>query len=319
MPACDVRPLIAADAPLFQHLRLNALQEAPTAFGSSFEEESGMSVEDFRAWITAGGGSVILGAFVGKDLVGMVGLSRQRRLKIRHKATLWTMYVSPSLRGTGLGRQLMQAAIAHAKATGVGQLQLTVSAGNTAACALYVALGFVEYGCEPQALCVAGVLHDEKLMAMGLSNTVASLEYKPVVEADFEALLALRIEAMRESLERLGRFDPDRARARLRATFSPEHTWSIERDGQRIGFYALRPVNGALRLDHLYVLPGEQGKGSGSAVLQRLFEQADACGMALYLGALRDSDSNRFYRRHGFVQIGAGEWDIEYVRKAPAH
>jgi len=31
--------------------------------------------------------------------------------------------------------------------------------------------------------------------------------------SDQEALVAIRIEAMRESLERLGRFDPDRARA----------------------------------------------------------------------------------------------------------
>jgi hypothetical protein len=32
---------------------------------------------------------------------------------------------------------------------------------------------------------------------------------------DFEALVALRIEAMRESLERVGRFDPVRARGGL--------------------------------------------------------------------------------------------------------
>ena len=34
-------------------------------------------------------------------------------------------------------------------------------------------------------------------------------------EADAEALVALRIVAMRESLERLGRFDPVRSRERL--------------------------------------------------------------------------------------------------------
>ena len=59
----------------------------------------------------------------------------------------------------------------------------------------------------------------------------AALRDLPVTEADFEALLAIRIEAMRDSLERLGRFDPERARARLRSTFRPEHTWIIERDG----------------------------------------------------------------------------------------
>ena len=46
-----------------------------------------------------------------------------------------------------------------------------------------------------------------------------ALRYPAVSEADFEDLLALRIAAMRESLERLGRFDPERARSRLQATF----------------------------------------------------------------------------------------------------
>ena len=41
-----------------------------------------------------------------------------------------------------------------------------------------------------------------------------ALRYPAVSEADFEDLLALRIAAMRESLERLGRFDPERARSR---------------------------------------------------------------------------------------------------------
>lgn len=145
-----------------------------------------------------------------------------------------------------------------------------------------------------------------------------ALRYEPVGEADFEALLALRIEAMRPSLERLGRFDPQRARSRLRATFRPEHTWSIELDGQRVGFYALRPDGDGLRLDHLYLRPDASGQGLGGQVLRRILDEADRLGLPVRVGALRGSDSNRFYRRHGFVQTGEGEWDIDYLRPAPA-
>lgn len=143
------------------------------------------------------------------------------------------------------------------------------------------------------------------------------LRYAPVSEADFEDLLALRIEAMRESLERLGRFDPQRARSRLRSTFRPEHTWSIEQDGQRIGFYALRPDGDGLRLDHLYIRPAAQGAGLGGQVMRMILQEADRQGLPVRLGALRGSDSNRFYRRHGFVQTGESEWDIDYLRPAP--
>lgn len=139
----------------------------------------------------------------------------------------------------------------------------------------------------------------------------------PVTEADFETLLAIRIEAMRDSLERLGRFDPERARARLRATFRPDHTWFIERDGARVGFYALRPDGDGLRLDHLYVVPAAQGLGVGGQVLGRLLLDADRRGLPVSVGALRGSDSNRFYRRHGFAQVAQSEWDIDYLRPAP--
>ncbi|MGR6076309.1 VOC family protein [Achromobacter xylosoxidans] len=145
-----------------------------------------------------------------------------------------------------------------------------------------------------------------------------ALRDAPVGEADFDALLAIRIEAMRDSLERLGRFDPERARARLRATFRPDHTWFIERDGARIGFYALRPDGDGLRLDHLYVVPAAQGLGVGGQVLGRLLRDADLRGLPVRVGALRGSDSNRFYRRHGFEPVAESEWDIDYLRPAPA-
>ena len=144
-----------------------------------------------------------------------------------------------------------------------------------------------------------------------------ALRDTPVGEADFDALLAIRIEAMRDSLERLGRFDPERARARLRATFRPDHPWFIERDGARIGFYALRPDGDGLRLDHLYVVPAAQGLGVGGQVLGRLLRDADLRGLPVRVGALRGSDSNRFYRRHGFEPVAESEWDIDYLRPAP--
>ncbi|GAB1576051.1 GNAT family N-acetyltransferase [Bordetella petrii] len=148
--------------------------------------------------------------------------------------------------------------------------------------------------------------------------TVRSLVYRPVAESDFDALAELRAAAMRASLEQLGRYDPQRSRQRLRENFHPAWTYGIERDGSRIGFYAARPVDGALRLDHLYLLPAECGQGLGGQVMRHIIAQADAAGLALRVGALRGSDSNRFYRRHGFVQVGETEWDIDYLRPAAA-
>ncbi|WP_265594740.1 GNAT family N-acetyltransferase [Haloferula sp. BvORR071] len=140
------------------------------------------------------------------------------------------------------------------------------------------------------------------------------LNFTSVSEDDFEELVTLRISAMRDSLERVGRFDPERARQRLRNSFYPEHTRVIIQNGQRIGFYSFRPADDGFHLDHLYIQPGSQSRGLGSQVMSRLLTEADAQQMPVHVGALRDSPSNRFYQRHGFVKAKEDEWDIYYVR-----
>ena len=88
----------------------------------------------------------------------------------------------------------------------------------------------------------------------GLSSR---LSLQPVSEHDFEAMLALRTDAMRPSLERVGRFDLARSRERLTQGFVPEHMRHILLDGERIGFVTLKPEGeDALRLDHLYLRHG---------------------------------------------------------------
>lgn len=132
--------------------------------------------------------------------------------------------------------------------------------------------------------------------------------------SDAEALVALRIAAMQESLERIARFDPVRARERFISTFAPEHTRHIVAAGDRVGFVVLKPEPDCLLLDHLYIRPNAQGKGIGTAVLAYVFAEADAGALPVRVGALRESDSNRFYLRHGFQIVEQSEFDNTYVR-----
>lgn len=146
--------------------------------------------------------------------------------------------------------------------------------------------------------------------------TPPPISFAAATAKDAQALVALRIAAMRDSLERIGRFDPVRARQRFLAGFAPEHTLHIVQGEARIGFYVLKPADGGLLLDHLYIHPGHQSQGVGAAVLVHIFAQADPRGLAMRVGALRGSDSNRFYLRHGFVLAEQGEFDNYYIRPA---
>lgn len=130
----------------------------------------------------------------------------------------------------------------------------------------------------------------------------------PVADADFEAMLALRIEALRESLTRLGRFDPDVARARLKGQFHPAWMQHLVRDGHRVGYFTVEPCGGELRLHHLYLAPDAQGQGIGAWVIGQL----QARGLPISLAALKHSRANDFYRRHGFRVVEEQAFDTEY-------
>jgi len=141
-----------------------------------------------------------------------------------------------------------------------------------------------------------------------------SITVSPAQPGDFESLVALRIEAMKVSLEHVGRFDPARARERFRSSYSPDHTRHIEFNGARVGFFVVKPQADALLLDHLYIRPNAQNHGIGGAVLALVFEEADSKALPVRVGALRESKSNLFYFRHGFQLVEQAEFDNFYVR-----
>ena len=144
-----------------------------------------------------------------------------------------------------------------------------------------------------------------------------TVTYEPAAADDLDALVELRIEAMRESLQRLGRFDPARARERFASSFDPAHTRHVLVNGARVGFVVVKPHAEGLLLDHLYLRPAQQGQGIGGSVLADVLADADARHLPVHVGALRESASNRFYARHGFHQVGESEWDIYYRRNPP--
>jgi ribosomal protein S18 acetylase RimI-like enzyme len=170
----SIRQLTPLDASAVRTLRLSALQESPTAFGKSYNEEAADPVAETEKRLAARPGNVLLGAFVNDALVGTVGVTRESMKKMAHKAGLWGMYVAPAHRGAGIGRQLVNQAVMQASSfAGVRQVTLYVNAINTAALALYQSVGFVTYGVEPCGMQVDGVFYDEHLMVKFLGVNLA--------------------------------------------------------------------------------------------------------------------------------------------------
>jgi GNAT superfamily N-acetyltransferase len=86
-----------------------------------------------------------------------------------------------------------------------------------------------------------------------------------------------------------------------------EHRFLIvEDEDEAIGFASWSPAKepGVYKLHKLYVLPGQQGKGLGRAMLQYIFEaiQPEGAGL-LRLNVNRYNKARQFYEKMGFAVV----------------
>ncbi len=152
-----LRRLEAGDAEVFRDFRLEGLSRHPEAFGADPKQEA---AEDISAWRRRLTDNTVFGAFRDDRLLATAAFYRESRVKMRHKAVLWGVYVAEAARGQGLGRAVVEAAIAQARDE-VAQLLTSVSVGNAPAERLYESLGFRTWGLQPRAFKADGRYVDE--------------------------------------------------------------------------------------------------------------------------------------------------------------
>ena len=138
------------------------------------------------------------------------------------------------------------------------------------------------------------------------------MEFIQAREDEGQSLAEIRAISMKPSLIALGRFDESRVRNRFLEKFDPKNTYKIMLNNELIGFYATTDKDDHLYLNHLYILPQFQRKGCGGSVITHIKSKASSSGKPIRLGALRGSDSNFFYLKHGFVKTHEDEFDIYY-------
>lgn len=151
----EIRRLTPDDAREYRALMLTGYASHPDAFGSSVADREPLPLSWWEQRLDAStpGAGAVWGSFDEAYLIGVAGLRRETPLKLRHKATLFGMYVIAAHRGRGAGDALVRAVINHAQDTPeLEVVQLTVTEGNRPAQALYERHGFLTFGVEPMAL-----------------------------------------------------------------------------------------------------------------------------------------------------------------------
>ncbi|MFF2081496.1 GNAT family N-acetyltransferase [Kitasatospora sp. NPDC058162] len=149
-------------------------------------------------------------------------------------------------------------------------------------------------------------------------NSLPAWTLEPAGPKDLEAIVELKAQVMRADLERLGRWDPDRSRERVRKSFSTRYTSVLLVEGAFAGSVTIRPdEQGGRHLELFYLAPRLQGRGLGTAVLRHLLAEADAAGEPVRLVVLSGSAAQRLYERHGFTVVHEDPIDVTMHRPAP--
>ena len=140
--------------------------------------------------------------------------------------------------------------------------------------------------------------------------------FGPATEADFEPLLMLRTEVMREHLERVGRYTPERSRRTFRGHFDEPGMRLLLLADRRVGCVGFRKHDHEIKIDSFYLERRLHGSGLGTKILMTLLAEADTAGLPVRLEVLNGSPAERFYLRHGFVKLRQDEIEGFYERPA---
>ena len=128
--------------PVLRSVRLQALADAPSAFGSTLAAERRFTQERWRERAAGSVASRLFLAWRGDEAVGIAGCIDEGD----GTAQLVSVWVRPDCRGQGVARALSTAALDFASAHGFSVIRLWVTDGNGTARRLYERLGFTATG-----------------------------------------------------------------------------------------------------------------------------------------------------------------------------
>jgi ribosomal protein S18 acetylase RimI-like enzyme len=138
-----VRRAVLGDEPTLRALRLQALSDAPEAFGSTYERECARTTSDWQRWLSPGATFIVDHAGHPGGLAAGVHDHDDRTL-----VHLMAMWVHPELRGSGAADALVASVVAWAADEAAREVRLHVVKGNDRARRCYERSGFSVTGRE---------------------------------------------------------------------------------------------------------------------------------------------------------------------------
>jgi ribosomal protein S18 acetylase RimI-like enzyme len=141
-----IEPITRDNVLLFKSVRLQALQDSPMAFGSTYAREVGFPESEWLARLERWNGETGMGflAVDGDAGCGIAGALLD--LEDESRAQLVSMWTAPTHRHKGVGQLLVDAVLNWAEQRKVKAVPLMVVSTNDSAIRFYERLGFAMTG-----------------------------------------------------------------------------------------------------------------------------------------------------------------------------
>ncbi|MDR5654855.1 GNAT family N-acetyltransferase [Ruixingdingia sedimenti] len=167
--------MLIRDATPADAAAIAAIYNDAVAHTTAVWNDTPVDADDRRAWMQArmAQGYPVLVAEAGGQVLGYASFGDWRAFAGYRHTVEHSVYVHPGARGQGVGRALLLALIARARAAGKHVMVAAVEAGNTPSIALHESLGFVRTGLMPQVGAKFGRWLDLAFLQLRLDDRAA--------------------------------------------------------------------------------------------------------------------------------------------------
>lgn len=139
-----IRKLVTGDEAVLREIRLMALLDSPSAYGSTYEREHQYVEDDWRNRLARNDAVTLVSEQDDGVAIGLVtGAIDDDFAEI---GWLLSMWVNPAMRGIGVAGQLIDEVITWSKLQNCTSIRLQVTDGNTSAERAYLKRGFRRTG-----------------------------------------------------------------------------------------------------------------------------------------------------------------------------
>jgi len=137
----SVRRAVLGDELILRELRLEALSNAPDAFGSTYEREVARTTADWQRWMSPGVTFILYESAGARGMIA--GVRDEADRSVVHLMAMW---VHPEIRGSGGAAELVSAVMTWAQSEHANVVRLKVIQGNDRARRFYERMGFCPTG-----------------------------------------------------------------------------------------------------------------------------------------------------------------------------